>query len=167
MKNLYCDIDSTINNHWIRIQKWALPRFPGNSIDPKAFTREEVMKDLPLDGAKDTLDELNYDYNIHFLSARNFPDAFNISKDWLDQHKFKYNSINIVKSARDKPNFLRGLSCDVLIDDFSYGQEYGESYLNLYEEVISKFKNMKTPLIVFKGNWTKIKEKIQNRQFTY
>ena len=44
-KQLYCDIDSTINNHWVRIKKWALPSFPGSSIDPRAFSREEIMKD--------------------------------------------------------------------------------------------------------------------------
>ena len=155
MKNLYCDIDSTINNHWVRIQKWALPRFPGNSIHPNAFTREEIMKDEPLSGAKDILNILSSKYNIHFLSARNFPDAYGITKDWLDKYKFKYTSINIVKSANDKLGFLKNKDCDILIDDLSYGQEHGESYVNLYNNVITKLKNTGINLLLFKGDWSR------------
>lgn len=154
MKNLYCDIDSTINNHWVRIQRWALPQFPGNSIHPNAFTRQEVMKDEPLRGAKEILNILSSKYKIHFLTARNFPDAHQITKDWLDKYNFKYNSINIVKAAKEKPSFLRGKDCDLLIDDFSRGQEYGESYVNLYDDVIFELSSMEISYIIFKGNWS-------------
>tara|TARA_Y100001973_G_scaffold102270_1_gene166975 strand:- start:1694 stop:2179 length:486 start_codon:yes stop_codon:yes gene_type:complete len=155
-KNLYCDIDSTINNHWARIQKWALPSFPGNSIHPTAFSRGEIMKDKPLKGAKDTLKRLSAEYNIHFLSARNFPDAFSITKDWLDKYNFNYDSINIVRSAAEKVNFIKEKQCDIFIDDFSYGQEYGDSYKNLYKNVIVELQNMGINIIIFKGDWSKI-----------
>lgn len=150
MKNLYCDIDSTVNNHWVRIQKWALPN---GEIHPNAFTKEELMKDKPLSGARATLNTLGLVYNIHFLSARNFPYAYEISKEWLDKYNFKYNSINIVNAAKDKPHFLRGKDCDMLIDDLSRGQQITHSYVNLYNDVITELKNMDVNLILFKGNW--------------
>ena len=55
MKILFCDIDSTINNHWVRIQKLATPSFPGISIHPNEFTREEIMKDLPIENAIESI----------------------------------------------------------------------------------------------------------------
>ena len=71
-KKLYCDIDSTINNHWVRIQRWALPKFPGTSIDQRAFTKQEIMKDSPLPGSLEAIKKLSKFYEIHFLTARNF-----------------------------------------------------------------------------------------------
>ena len=38
---IYCDIDSTINNHENRIKKW----YKEGKIHPNAFTYEEIMKD--------------------------------------------------------------------------------------------------------------------------
>ena len=153
MKNLYCDIDSTVNNHWARIQKWALPVFPGSSIHPNAFSRGEIMKDEPLVGARSVLGALSSGYKIHFLSARNFPDAHQITEEWLNKNNFKYDSINIVKSARDKVPFLAGVDNDLLIDDLSKGQEYGGSYVDHYHDVISLLKDAGVNLVLFKGSW--------------
>ena len=97
MKILYCDVDSTLNNHWVRIQKWAVPSFPGREILQNAFTREEIMKDLPLQHSVETLKEFSKEYEIHILSARGFEDSYQITKDWLDKYGYPYDSINIVK----------------------------------------------------------------------
>ncbi len=102
MKQLWVDVDSTLNNHWVRIQKWATPSFPGNGIDRRAFTREEIMKDEPLPNAIETLKEFSKEWDIHILSARGFGDAFNITKDWLDKHGFPYTSIGIVRGAKER-----------------------------------------------------------------
>ena len=53
-KQLYCDIDSTVNNHWVRIKKWALPQYPGNGIHHLAFSRDEIMLDEVLPNAVET-----------------------------------------------------------------------------------------------------------------
>tara|TARA_B100000287_G_C20623336_1_gene776773 strand:+ start:843 stop:1349 length:507 start_codon:yes stop_codon:yes gene_type:complete len=155
-KILYCDVDSTINNHWERIKKWALPSFPGHEIHPNAFTREEIMKDIPIDGAVDSLNLLSNTYEIHYLTARNFSDAFDITKDWLEKYEFPIDSINVVARSSDKPEFLKDKKCDVLIDDFSAGQEHGPSFVNLYHNTIQKLDEYQIPYIIFKGFWSEV-----------
>jgi len=159
-KQLYCDIDSTINNHWVRIQKWASPKFPGHSIHPNAFTRAEIMKDKPLPGARAALEKLSEKYDIHFLSARNFDDAQSITEDWLNMHGFKYKSVNITKNSKEKVSFLCSRKCDIFIDDLSAGQEKGPSYINLYHDTISLLKKEKIPFIIFKGNWFQVVQEL-------
>lgn len=159
MKILFCDIDSTINNHWVRIQKWAQPSFPGTSIHQKAFTREEIMKDLPIENAVESIEKFSKEYDIHFLSARNFPQAWDITKQWLDKWGFTYKSINIVRSSIDKVQFVKQNPCDLFIDDFSKGQEYGNSYEVLYTDTINQLNSMGVNLEVFKNNWLELTEK--------
>jgi len=159
VKILFCDIDSTINNHWVRIQKWAQPSFPGTSIHQKAFTREEIMKDLPIENAVESIEKFSKEYDIHFLSARNFPQAWDITKQWLDKWGFTYKSINIVRSSIDKVQFVKQNPCDLFIDDFSKGQEYGNSYEVLYTDTINQLNSMGVNLEVFKNNWLELTEK--------
>ena len=159
MKILFCDIDSTINNHWVRIQKWAQPSFPGTSIHQKAFTREEIMKDLPIENAVESIKKFSKEYEIHFLSARNFPQAWDITKQWLDKWGFTYKSINIVRSSIDKVQFVKQNPCDLFIDDFSKGQEYGNSYEVLYIDTINQLNDMGINLEVFKGDWNEVVKK--------
>ena len=159
MKILFCDIDSTINNHWVRIQKWTQPSFPGTSIHQNAFTREEIMKDLPIENAVESIEKFSKEYEIHFLSARNFPEAWDITKQWLDKWGFTYKSINIVRSSIDKVQFVKQNPCDLFIDDFSKGQEYGNSYEVLYTDTINQLNSMGINLEVFKNNWLELTEK--------
>ena len=159
-KQLFCDIDSTINNHWVRIQKWAVPSFPGTAIDPRAFTREEILKDLPLPGALDAIRRFkDASWDIHYLTARNFPDAYSITRDWLDSHQFPYDSINVVAKSKDKPPFLSTRKCDLFVDDLSAGQEFGPSYENLYTGTIQQLQVDKIRFEIFSGNWNEILER--------
>ena len=152
-KKLYCDIDSTINNHWERIHRWS-----NNGICnwEKALSRDEIMKDEVLPGVIEKLTKLSEEYEIHFLTARNFVDAYNITKDWLDLKGIKYESINVVKKSKDKPEFLSNNGCDLFIDDLSTDQEKGPSYINLYNETIKDLENRKINYIIFKGNWSDV-----------
>jgi len=159
MKQLWVDVDSTLNNHWVRIQKWATPSFPGNGIDRRAFTREEIMKDEPLPNAVETLKEFSMDWDIHILSARNFQDAHSITKDWLDMYGFPYNSITIVRKAADKIDVLKNTKVDLFIDDLSKGQEYGPAYQVLYGDVIDELNKFNINFELFKNNWLEIKER--------
>ena len=152
MKILYCDVDSTLNNHWVRIQKWAVPSFPGKEIHQNAFTREEIMKDLPLPHSVETLKEFSKEYEIHILSARGFEDC-------LDKYGYPYDSINIVKYSKEKVDILKHVDVDLFIDDLSKGQEYGESYEVLYTDVIEDLKQNNINLEIFKNNWLEIKQK--------
>ena len=69
-KKLYCDIDSTINNHWVRIKTWS--KNDSKKISWRAFTKAELMKDEPLPNAKKALTKLSNEYKIVFLTARGF-----------------------------------------------------------------------------------------------
>jgi len=149
-KKLYCDIDSTINNHWVRVGKWSKD---GKCDWSRATSREEVMKDDVLPGALEKLQELSKEYEIHFLTARNYKDAYSITKDWLDSKGFTYESINVVKKSIDKPEFLELNGCDLFIDDLSAGQERGPSYVNLYHETIAQLDARNLNYIIFKGAW--------------
>lgn len=159
-KQLYCDIDSTINNHWIRVQKWALPSFPGRSIHSNAWKREEVLKDEPLPGALEMILKFSEDWDVHFLTARNFPNAYDITKEWLDLKGFPYKSINVVRRSIHKPPFLSERRCDLFIDDLSAGQEYGPSYVNLYKDTISELERLQINFIVFNGDWTEVDREV-------
>ena len=159
-KQLYCDIDSTLNNHWARIQKWAIPKFPGNSIHPDAWTRDELLKDDVLPGALETIKKFENEWDIHFLTARNFPNAYELTKEWLDLHGFPYKSINVVKRSIDKPAFLSNKKCDLFIDDLSAGQEFGPSYVNLYYDTIAELKKRKINFIIFKGDWSEVSKEV-------
>jgi glutathione synthase/RimK-type ligase-like ATP-grasp enzyme len=157
-KILYCDIDSTINNHWVRIKKWALPSYPGDRIHLNAFSREEVMKDDLLPGAKEAIEKfIEKGWEINFLTARSYKDAYNITKDWLNLKKIPYNTINCVNYSKDKPEFLKEREVDLFIDDLSGGQEFSDSYKNIYYDTIEKLKEYNIPFIRFKGDWDEIK----------
>jgi hypothetical protein len=159
MKQLWVDVDSTLNNHWVRIQKWATPSFPGSGIDRRAFTREEIMKDEPLPNAVETLKEFSKEWDINILSARGFGDAYFITKDWLDKHGFPYTSIGIVREAKDKIDILSGVEVDLFIDDLSRGQHFGPSYVELYDDVIQELDKLGINYELFKNNWLEIKER--------
>ena len=159
MKQLWVDVDSTLNNHWVRIQKWATPSFPGSGIDRRAFTREEIMKDEPLPNAVETLKEFSKEWDINILSARGFGDAYFITKDWLDKHGFPYTSIGIVREAKDKIDILSSVEVDLFIDDLSRGQHFGPSYVELYDDVIQELDNLGINYELFKNNWLEIKER--------
>ena len=161
MKILFCDIDSTINNHWVRIQKWATPSFPGTSIHQKAFTREEIMKDLPIENAVESIEKFSKEYEIHFLTARPFNDAYNITKDWLDNNGFKYESLVVVKSPMDKLKYVTEDGC-LFIDDLSRKHETNSPFKILYWNVISELNKNNVNYIIFKNNWKIIMEKYLN-----
>ena len=84
---------------------------------------------------------------------------WDITKQWLDKWGFTYKSINIVRSSIDKVQFVKQYPCDLFIDDFSKGQEYGNSYEVLYIDTINQLNDMGINLEVFKGDWNEVVKK--------
>jgi len=152
MKKLFCDIDSTINNHWERVQ-----RFTDNGVPDwnKIFSREEIMKDRVLDGAKEALKELSTEYEIHFLTARPFEDAYSITKDWLDKNNFEYKSIIVVNRSMDKLSYVTEPEC-LFIDDLSRKHETHPPYTILYWDVIKELNRNNVNYKIFNGDWKAI-----------
>lgn len=131
---LYCDIDSTINNHWVRIQRNTV----NGVIQPSAWTEEEVMQDEPLIGAVAALNKFATDFDVNFLSSRNWPGSKPMTEQWLRKHCFPFKSVNIVDSHHAKVPFLRDHHCDLYIDDFTGGQEFrGPPFPIIYHDIMA------------------------------
>ena len=155
MKKLFCDIDSTINNHWERIQKFT---DKGVCDWNKAFSKEEILKDKILPGALEALVKLSSIYEIHFLTARPFQDAYSITKTWLDQNGFLYKSIIVVNKSMDKLKYVTEPGC-LFIDDLSRKHETNPPYKILYWDVIKELNKNNVDYELFKNNWNEIVKK--------
>ena len=153
---IYCDIDSTINNHEKRIKKW----YNTGLIDPKAFTYDEIMKDDILINSVESNHKLYEKYNIYFITARKkFPNAYNSTKDWLDKHNFRYDKIILTNNLEEKINFLKNDSyLNVFIDNFTKKHHLDTPILDTNN--IEKIKNENIPFIIFKNNWREITEQL-------
>ena len=95
------------------------------------------MKDEVLPHSKESLIKFSQEYEIHFLTARPYNDAYNITKDWLDEKGFDYKSIIVVKQSMDKLKYVIEPEC-LFIDDLSRKHEIYDSYKILYWDVISE-----------------------------
>ena len=152
MNKLLCDIDSTINNHWKRIQRCSTD---GRCDYSKAFSKEEVMKDEVLPGAKESLKELSNRYEIHFLTARDWDGAYDMTKEWLDKNGFEYESIIVVNKPMDKLKYVT--QPDVLfIDDLSRAHDKYPPYKVLYWDVIRELNKNNVNYILFKNKQSKV-----------
>lgn len=148
---LYCDLDSTLNTHWKRIKKHTDNGVCNYDL---AFSREEILSDEPLEGAREALLKLSRDYKIVILTARPFADAFNITKEWLDNNNFYYQDIIVVNRSIDKLPYLSKGS--LFIDDLSKKHENNPPYTVLYNETIEELEKRKLNYILFKGDWSKV-----------
>lgn len=155
-KVIYTDIDSTLNDHWRRIRRNTLPQWPGTKIDPKAFSREEIMKDLPLDGAVDVLQELAEKYPIVYLTARAFQNALPITQEWLKKYEFPEGEIVPCQTLSNKPHILRGRPAGVVIDDFLKGQELAVP--KFCRDVAERIQAIGFQVIVFRNDWMDVHE---------
>lgn len=151
---IYCDIDSTINNHTKRIKKWY------NIPNSKVFTYDEIMKDDVLINSVESNHKLYEKYNIYFITARkSFPNAYKSTKDWLDKHNFRYDKIILTHNLEEKIKFLKNDSyLKVFIDDFTKSHHLDTPILDTNN--IEKIKNENIPFIVFKNNWKEITEQL-------
>ena len=121
--NVWIDVDSTLTDpksHCKRLQENTV----NGIIYPSAWNRDAVLSDLPAIGAWEGVFKLNRaGYKIHYLTARYFENAENITRDWLKQNSFcrGLKNIHIVKSSKDKAQFLRDNAKpgDLFIDDMS------------------------------------------------
>jgi len=93
---------------WERIRRAAVPSWPGQTFDAsRAFSAEELARDKPLKGAAEALAGLSRDWEVSFLTARGFPDAFALTEQWLHDHGFSHFSrLVVVGQARDKVAWL-------------------------------------------------------------
>lgn len=122
---LYCDVDSTLNDHWRRIQRNSVRSGPdAGFIQPSAFTEAEVMKDEPLPDAARVLQRFRESgWEVHYLTSRNWDPEGSVTQRWLQKHEFPHSYVHIVDCHHAKIEFLRRHRCELFLDDFTVGQE--------------------------------------------
>ena len=160
MKTIFVDIDSTINDHFRRIRRNTKPNWPDGQLDKNAFTQAEVMNDLPIVGAVETLNTLQdaHKFEINFLTARAWQDARQITKQWLARYGFKYKTLYIVASMEAKVNVLEVHRPDYVIDDFTSGQE--NSIITFRSDIAQRIQDFGIHVIVFRNDWQDVIEQI-------
>jgi len=149
---LYCDLDSTLNDHYRRISRFTIE---GSCDFTAANQMKEVMRDLPLPYAKESIDILKEEYNICIITARPYPNAYKITKSWLDKHNFYYDGIIVTRESIDKVKYVNTKD-SLFIDDLSKKHESNPPYTILYDKTIEKLERRRINYILFKGDWLKV-----------
>ena len=155
---IYCDIDSTINNHHLRIKKWT----KDGVINKKAYSYEEIMKDEVLPNSVISNHKLYEKFNIYFITSRKkFPNAYNATKDWLENNNFRYDKIILTDNLGEKIQYIKNDKyTKIFIDDFTKKHHLDKPILDI--ENINKFKKENIPFIIFKNNWNEITKNLIN-----
>jgi len=152
----YCDIDSTVNDHYNRILRNTIN---GRCNFDKANTREEILKDKVLPLAKESLNILSEKYKIVFLTARAYTNARNITEEWLRVNNFKYDDLIVVNRSIDKIKYLTEKNI-VFLDDLSKKHETHPPYTILYQDTIKELDRLNINYILFKGDWKEVMKRL-------
>ena len=154
-KLLYCDLDSTLNNHWKRIKNNS----KNGIILPSAFSREEIMKDDATLYASMAIRKFHqHGWKIVILTARDFKDAHDITTEWLARKQIYYDDVVCVSSGGDKINYWMKNKSDLFIDDFMGGQEHRHPKFN--HKLYSYWLDVGAIVEVFRNNWKEIVERV-------
>jgi len=160
MPILMTDIDSTLTDHWRRIRRCTEPRWPNGQISSRAWTWEEVSKDLLLPGAYDTLWSLTKQgYRIGYLTARSWDRAGDLSRKQLAVFNLPCHlGVHVVDTLNDKVQRLTSMQCDVYVDDFMTGQEYVVG--SFHRDVAKRIEATGVCVIPFRNVWTDVLEQL-------
>lgn len=91
---LFCDVDSTVNDHWNRIRRHSSA--DGKTTSKAAYSYVETMKDIPLPLAVESVTALSSVYSVRFLTARGgYERAYDATRDWLVAHGFQIGRAHV------------------------------------------------------------------------
>ncbi len=153
-KQLYCDIDSTINNHSERLTKWRIGNEKPYRINKKAFSNLELYRDqIRFDSLFWIRKFKESNWQIHWITARP-KRSFIVTFLWLKKNKFPVDSLTMVSSIYQKPPFLKRLKVDLFVDDLSFSQENDEKII--YNDVIKILNEENIKFKIFENNWEEI-----------
>lgn len=160
-KIVICDIDSTMSDHWKRIRRNTVPKWPGGTIDLQAFGREEVMKDFLLPGCMHVLTMLaGKGFYIRYLTARGWLHAKQITMDQLTYwHVPNPQDVILCSNIISKTSILSKETCDYYVDDFMTGQE--NNIGTFHHGVARAIEAKGIHVIVFRNDWQDVWEQIQ------
>jgi 5'(3')-deoxyribonucleotidase len=127
-KTIILDLDDTIANlkdpmcnllknyskkdvHW---DKWdCFNIVPMYEINDEEFYSllidSSVLDDIKLyDGSREVMDKLIPDHKIVIISSRNYhPDAYNVTKRWLDKNSLPYDNLHISGNGIKKSSYAK------------------------------------------------------------
>lgn len=160
MPVLITDIDSTLTDHWRRIRRCTVPRWPNGQIDSRAWSWDEVSKDVLLPGAYDVLWALTKrGYRIGYLTARSWDRTGDVSRRQLTAFDLpRHLPIRVVDTLNDKIRQLTEMKCDVYIDDFMTGQEYVIG--SFHHDVAKRIESAGICVVPFRNDWFDVLEQI-------
>jgi len=161
VKTIIVDIDSTMSNHWVRIRRNTLPYWPGSTISNKAWSREEVLTDTLLPGCQEVLFTLSsQDFHICYLTARNWPDAREITLEQLAKWEVPNpKNVMFTDTLAGKVDVLSKEMCHYLVDDFMTGQEH--SIGTFHAGVAKAIQAKGIRVIVFRNDWWDVYDQIR------
>ena len=145
---LFCDLDCTLNNAYIRIKECSSN---GECNWSLAYSPERLMLDEPNVLGRIFLKRFKGIHKIIIITARNFNNARDLTQNWLDDNGFPYDELVLVKKPSDKIKYLK--KTDFLIDDFSRGHENFAPYKCLDWETINELNVKNKNYYIFDGNW--------------
>jgi uncharacterized HAD superfamily protein len=152
MKNLYCDIDNTVSNQFLRIKK----KFSGNNMQTLLHNKKIILEDHLIQNSKFSLDAFSNKYKINWLSARP-TSLYKITEQWLQLKKLPINSIVLVNSHDEKIRYLKKNIVDLYIDDMKY--DYFTFKPKLMTRYIAKIKKINIKYEIFNNNWKDLVKK--------
>lgn len=160
-KVILCDIDSTLSDHWKRIRRNTVPKWPGGTIKSDAFGRTEVMKDALLPYCHNVLWELqNNGFYIRYLTARGWEHATRITIEQLTNWGLPNpQDVILVRNMKEKLDVVKTGICKYVIDDFMTGQE--NAIGTLHKDIAETMQTMGINIIVFRNDWLDVLEQIR------
>ena len=148
MKILYCDIDNTVANQYLRIKKFKKKN--------KRFVLENknlLLKDKIINHSSKAIKKLSNKFEIHWVSARP-KKLYKTTFEWLNKKKFPIKSLNLLNKHNNKINFLKKKKIDLYIDDMKY--DYFKLNPKLMTRFVLKLEKNNIKYEIFNNNWNEI-----------
>lgn len=146
MKHLFCDIDNTVSNQYLRIKR----HYNGKNMSKLLNDKELILQDYLIRDARKSLILLSKKYKINWLSAR--PKRLHkITEKWLTLKNLPIYSLTLVNSHNEKIKYLKKNVVDLYIDDMKY--DYFKLDPKLMTSFISKIELINIKYEIFNNNW--------------
>lgn len=146
MKHLYCDIDNTVSNQYLRIKRLYNGRNMSKILNDKGI----ILQDYLIRDAQKSLGLLSKKYKINWLSARP-KKLLKITEKWLILKHLPINSLTLVNSHNEKIKYLKKNVVDLYIDDMKY--DYFKFSPKLMTRFINKIEMININYEIFNNNW--------------
>ncbi len=148
MKKVFCDIDNTVADQYLRIRK----HFNGKNMHKILNNEKLILNDRIINHSREAIKLISKKYEINWLSARP-KKLFDVTKAWLKKKKLPNERLYLVDSHEKKIRILKSNDVGLFIDDMKY--DYFNNAPKKMTRFIQKLKRLKIKFILFDGNWKK------------